>query len=115
MTIATLVDLSPDVYNQRCHYYPSMVSLNRFNGGFNGGFDRSIMCVRNETENVNINAFNMTTRINELETLTKHISFKFRCKFDGIKCNSDQKWGNCKCRYEFKNPIKHDVWERHYF
>ena len=92
-----------------------MVSLNRFNGAFNGGFNRSIMCVRNKTENANINAFNMTTRINELKTLTKHISSKFKFKFDGIKCNSNQKWGNCKCRCEFKNPIKHHVWERHYF
>ena len=67
MTRVTIVDLSPDVYNQRCHYYLSMVSLNRFNGGFNGGFNRSIMCVRNKTENVNINAFNMTIRIYELK------------------------------------------------
>ena len=67
MTRATLVDLSPDVYNQRCHDYPSMVSLNRFNGGFNGGFNRSMMCVRNKTENVNINAFNMAIRIYELK------------------------------------------------
>ena len=91
MTRATLVDLSPDVYNKGCHYYPSMVSLNRCNGGFNGGCNS----VRNKAENVNINDFNMTARINELKTLTKHISSKFKCKFDGIKYNSNQKRGKC--------------------
>ena len=95
MTRATLVDLTPNVYNKGCHYYPSMISLNRCNGGFNGGCNRSIMCVRNKAENVNINDFNMTTRINELKTLTKHRSSKFKCKFDGIKCNSNQKRGKC--------------------
>ena len=33
----------------------------------------------------------MITEINELETLTKHISSKRECKFEGGKCNSNQK------------------------
>ena len=115
MTRSALVDLSPDVYNQGCHYYPYMVSLNRSNGVYNGGCNRSIMCVRNKAESVKINAFNMATRRNELKTLTKHRSSKCKCKFDGTKCNSNQKRGNCKCRCEFKNPIKNHVWKRHYF
>ena len=72
------------------------------------------MCVPNKTENLNINACNMATRINELKTLTKHISSKCKCKFDGIKCNSNQKWSNYKCRCDCKNPMKHHVWERDY-
>ena len=114
MARATLVDLSPDVYNQGCHYYPSMVILNICYGGFNGGFNRSIMYVRNKTENVNLNAFNITARINELKTLTQHKSSKFKYKLDGIKCNSNQRWSNCKCQRESKNPIKHHMWERLY-
>ena len=39
----------------------------------------------------------------------KHIWCKSECKFDGGKCNSNQKWS------EYKNPIKHclfkkDIW-----
>ena len=30
------------------------------------------------------------------ESLTKHISCKCECKFDSIKCNSNQKWNNDK-------------------
>ena len=38
-----------------------------------------------------------------------HISCKVKCKFDGKKCNSHQKWENDKCRYECK---KHNVCEK---
>ena len=39
----------------------------------------------------------MTTEINELKTLAKHISCGCKCKFDERKCNSDQCWNNDKC------------------
>ena len=34
----------------------------------------------------------MIARKNESRTLTKHISYNCKCKFDGSKCNSIQKW-----------------------
>ena len=47
-----------------------------------------VLCVFGiKEENVNINAFNMATRINELKTLTRHRLSKFKCKLNGIKCN----------------------------
>ena len=48
----------------------------------------------------------MITEINGLKTLTKHISCECQCKFDGRKCNSNQKWNNDKCQCECKNPKK---------
>ena len=36
--------------------------------------------------------------MNEPKTLTKNISCEFKCKFDGGRCNSNQKWNNDKCR-----------------
>ena len=50
-------------------------------------------------EHLNLSIFNMITGINESKILTKHISCKYKCKFDGTKSNSDQ-WGNndiCRC------------------
>ena len=47
----------------------------------------------------------MITGINESKTLTKHISCECKCKFDGRKCNSNQKWNNDKCRCECKKNI----------
>ena len=57
----------------------------------------------------------MTTGINESKTLTKHKSCKCECKFDSIKCNSNQKWNNDKCWCECENPKEHHVCRRNIF
>ena len=44
----------------------------------------------------------MITGINESKTLTKHIICECKRKFDGKKCNPDQRWNNDKCRCECK-------------
>ena len=38
-------------------------------------------------QDVNLNVFNVITKINESKTLIKHISRDFKCKIDGRKCN----------------------------
>ena len=42
----------------------------------------------------------MITVINWFNTSRKHVSSECKCKFDGRKCNSNQKWNNSKCWYE---------------
>ena len=69
------------------------------------------VCVPNKTEDLNLSIFNMITGINESKTLTKHISCKCKCKFDGRTCNSNQWWNNHKCRCECK---KHQICEKDY-
>ena len=53
----------------------------------------------------------MITGIYESKTLTKHISCKCKCRFDGRKCNSDYWWNKDKCRCDCK---KHHLWEKDY-
>ena len=53
----------------------------------------------------------MIKGINETKTLTEHISCKYKCKFDGTKCISDQWWKNSICRCEFK---KRNICEKDY-
>ena len=67
------------------------------------------ICVSNKTDDLNLSVFNIITRINESKTLTKHISCECKCKFDGRKCNSNQKWNNGKCRCKCK---KHHFCEK---
>ena len=62
----------------------------------------------NKTEDLNLSVFNRITGINESKTL-KHISCK--CKFDGRKCNSDQKSNSDKCWCECR---KHCICEKDY-
>ena len=45
----------------------------------------------------NMHAFNFITRKNESKILAKDISHECKCKCDGQKCNSNQKWNNDKC------------------
>ena len=52
----------------------------------------------NKTEDLNQSLLNMIAEINESKSLTKHISCKCKCRFDGRKCNSDKWWNNRKCR-----------------
>ena len=53
----------------------------------------------------------MITEINELKTLTKHLSCECKCKLDGTKCNSYQWWNNDICQCECK---KHHICEKEY-
>ena len=50
------------------------------------------VCVLNKTEDLNLSLFNIITGINELKTLTNHISWKCKYKFEDRKCKSNQKW-----------------------
>ena len=49
--------------------------------------------------------FNMITGTNELKKLTKPISCECTCKFDGRKCNLNEKWNIDKYDASAKNII----------
>ena len=70
-----------------------------------------LMNVPNKIEDLNLSVVNMITEINESKTLTKHISWECKFKFDGRKCNSNQWWNNDKCRCEYE---KRHVCEKDY-
>ena len=84
------------------HYYKFAVKLDRSVGicnTLNDLFHK--VCVPNKTEDLNLSVFNMTAGTKKSKTLTKHISCKYKCRFDETKCNSHQWWNNDKCRCEF--------------
>ena len=54
------------------------------------------------------------SRYKWIKDLIKHISCKCKCKFDGGKCKSNQKWNKNECRCECKNPKKDRVCEKYY-
>ena len=89
-----------------------MVKLDRCVGSCNTMNDLSNkVCVPNQTEDLNLGVFKMTTGINESKTLAKHISCECKCRFDERKCNSDQWWNNDKCWCECK---KRHIFEKDY-
>ena len=87
---------------------PFEVNLDICVGIYNTPNDLSnIVCVPNKTKDLNLRMFNMITEINELKT--KHISCKCECKFDGRKCNSNQKWIHSSYWCQYKISKKHHV------
>ena len=112
MTQPTLINLHPNEYSQELNYYLFVVKFDRFVGSCNTLDDLSNkVCVSNKTEDLNLSVFNMITGMNESKTLTKHVSCECICKFDGRKCDSNQKWNNKKCQYRCK---KHEICEKDY-
>ena len=84
MVQPTLINLHSNKYNQEFHCYPFAVKLYRCVGSCNTLNDLSNkVCVSNETEDLNLSMFNMITGITESKTLTKHISWECKCRFDG--------------------------------
>ena len=107
MARPTFIDLNFIEYKWIFFYYPFTVNLNRCNGSCNTRVDTSgRICKFVNLKDVNLSIFNMTGRINESKTLTKHISCECKCTFDGRKCSSNQNWSNDKCRCECINPRK---------
>ena len=68
----TLINLHPNKYSQKFHYYPFAVKLDRCVGSCNSLNDLSDkVCLPNKTEDLNLSVFNMITGISESKTLTK--------------------------------------------
>ena len=106
MTEPILFNLHPNEYSQELRYYPFVVNLDRYVGSCNTLNDLSNkVCLPNKTEDLNLSMFNMITGINESKKLSKHISYECKCKVDGRKCNSNQKWNNDKCQCKCKKHI----------
>ena len=110
MTLPTVINLHLNEYSQDFHYYSFVVKLDRFVGSCNTLNDLSNkVCISNKAEDLKVSMFYMIKGINKSKI--KHISCKYKGKFDGKKYNSDQWWNNEKCRCECK---KYHVCEKDY-
>ena len=91
----------PTLINEQ-HYYLFAINLDRCTGKCNilGKLSDKV-CISNEIQDLNLLDFSMIAGINESRTLTKHISYKYECKFNDKKCNLNQKWNGKKCRCEY--------------
>ena len=86
----TLISLHPNEYSQEFHYYPFSVKLEDTLEVVLLLMTYLMKYVFKIKQDLNLPIFNIITGINELKTLTKHISCEFKCKFAGRSCNSDQ-------------------------
>ena len=108
----TFTNLHPNECSQEFHCYPFTVKSDKCVGNCNtlNGLSNKV-CVPNKTKNLSLSVFIMITAINELKTLTRHVSRECKYKFDERKFNSNQWWNNDKCQCECK---KHHTCEKDY-
>ena len=93
MNQPTLINLHPNGYSQELRYYLLEVNLDGCAGSYKSHNDLSNEVKDpNETEDLKLHVFDMTTGIKKSKTLTKHISCKCECKFYDRKCNLIQNW-----------------------
>ena len=59
--------------------------------------------IPSKTKDIPVKLFSTKIRINETKTFVKHISCECKYQFNMVICNSNQKWNNKKCQYEYKN------------
>ena len=103
----TLIDPNPIQLN----FYPFMISIDKYKGSCNTVLDLSAnVCVPSKTKEVNVNVFNIITKINEAKTNIEHISCVCKCKFNSAKFNLNQKWNNdiCQCKSKRYCTLKED-------
>ena len=91
---STVINLHPSEYSQELHYYLLSVKLDRL-------LEVAVLLMSCLIKYV----FNLIAGKNESKILTKDISWEYKYKFNGRKCNSVQKWNNDKCRCECKKHI----------
>ena len=86
ITQPILINLHPSEYTQVLNYYSFAINLDRCVWSCNTLNDLSNkVCVPNKKEDLNLSVFNMVTGINELQTLTDHISCERKCKFAKVE------------------------------
>ena len=64
-----------------------MISLDKCNESFNVFSPKIVF--RKKAKGINIQVVNLIINQNEAKTLTKHISYAFKYKFNSTTCNSN--------------------------
>ena len=54
------------------------------------------------------------SRTNEIRFIKWHEKCQFKCRLDGVICNSEQSWNEDKCRCECKELIDKGVCDKGY-
>ena len=64
------------------------------------------ICVPKERKDINVKTFNKVTNKNEAKAMTQHISCDCKRNLTSTICNSNQKWDDKTCQWEYKNYCK---------
>ena len=109
ITQPALINLNPNEYSQEFHYYSFSFKSERCVGSCSTQNDLSNkVCVPNRKDDLNLSVFNMITEITESKTLTKRISYKHNCKFNGRNVIQT----NCGITVNVDVSVKNIIYEK---
>ena len=95
-----------NINNNEPVFYPFSIKLNKCSGSCNNiNNSYAKLCVPDIAKNVNVKAFNLMSRINEMRHIIWHKTCKCSCRLTSSLCNSRQIWNEGKCRCECKELV----------
>ena len=96
-------------------FYPFSVKINSCSGNCNSINDPyAKICVSDVVKNLNVKAFNLTSRSNESRSIKSHEACKYICRLNKIVCNNKQRFNENKCRSECKKLTNKDICDKGY-
>ena len=87
-----------DVNNNEPVFYPYSIKVNKCSGSCSNIIDPyAKLCVPDIIKNINVEVFNLISRINETRQIIWHETCKCVCRLTSAVCNSRQIWNKDKC------------------
>ena len=95
-----------DVNNNEPVFYPYSIKVNKC-GGNCGNINNpdAKLCVPDIIKYINVNVFNLMSRINETRQIIWHETCKYVCRLTSAVCNNRQIWNEDKCRCECREGL----------
>ena len=105
-----------DINNNKPVFYPYSINVNKYSGSCNNINDPyAKLCVPDAIKNINVNVFNLMSRINETRQIIWNETCKCLCRLTSAVCNSRQIWNEDKCRCECKEDLISKMkWDNEY-
>ena len=87
-------------------FYPLCIKVNECSVSCNNINDPyAKLCVPDVVKNINVQVFNLISRINETKHIIWHETCKCICRLTAIVCNSRQRWNEDKCRCKCREEL----------
>ena len=97
-------------------FYPFSIKTSKCSGSCNNINDPyAKICVPDVIKDLNVKVFNLMSRTNETRHIEWHETCKCKCRLDVSFCNNKQRWNDDKCRWESKELIDKDIWNKGLF
>ena len=102
-----------DINNNEPMLYPFSIKVNKCTGSCNDINSSYVnLCVPDVVKNINVEGFNLMSRINETRYIIWHETCKCICRLSASVYNNRQRWNEDKCRCECKELIDKGICDK---